>query len=70
MGLLVKTKYKIGDRVWFVSDNRVTSTDITGVRISAESGGGCEVEYTLHYSTSWRNEDKLYKSKKELIESL
>lgn len=70
MGVSVKTKYDIGDMVWFISDNRVLSLDITGVRVCVESKEGCEVEYTLHFNSSWVGEDKLFKSKKELIESL
>ena len=69
MGVLVKTKYSIGDMVWYISNNRVQALDVTGVRINIESTGECNVEYILHYE--WNQpEDKLFKSKKELLESL
>ena len=69
MGVLVKTKYNIGDIVWYISNNKVQSLDVTGVRISVESADECKVEYILHYD--WHQpEEKLFRSKTELIESL
>lgn len=69
MGLLVKTKYKIGDKVWYISDNKVQALDVTGVRITVESAEECKVEYILHYD--WHHpEETLFRSKKELLESL
>ena len=70
MGVLVKTKYNIGDKVWFISNNRVQSLDVTGVGICSELEAECKVEYILHFNSSWVNENKLFKSKKELLESL
>ena len=70
MGVLVKTRYSIGDTVWYISNNRVLSLDITGVRVCVESEGECEVGYILHFNSSWIKEDRLFKSKKELLESL
>lgn len=70
MGVLVKTKYSIGDKVWYISSNKVQSLDITGVRVCVEPEEERKVEYILHFNSSWINEDKLFKSKKELLESL
>ena len=68
MGVLVKTKYSIGDKVWYISNNRVQSLDVTGVRVCVESKG-CEVEFILHFD--WHMpEDKLFRSKADLLESL
>ena len=69
MGLLVKTKYNIGDKVWYISNNQVQRSDVTGVHICVEPTGNCKVEYTLHYDWS-RAEETLFGSKEELIESL
>lgn len=69
MGLSVKTKYNIGDKVWYIYDNRVQALDVTGVRISIESEDECKVEYILHYD-GHQPEEKLFRSKKELLESL
>lgn len=69
MSELVKTKYNIRDKVWYISNNKVQALDVTGVRISVESADECKVEYILHYD--WHQpEEKLFRSKKELIESL
>ena len=69
MGLLVKSKYNIGDKVWYISSNKVQALDVTGVRISVESADECKVEYVLHYD--WHMpEEKLFRSKSELLESL
>ena len=70
MGILVKTKYNIGDKVWFISDNKVKSLDVTGVSICVESAEGAKVQYILHFNTSWIDEGKLFKTKQELLESL
>ena len=70
MGVLVKTRYSIGDTVWFISQNRVQSLDITGVHVCVEPDENSKVEYILHFNSGWVNEDRLFKSKKELLESL
>ena len=70
MGVLVKTRYSIGDTVWYISNNRVLSLDITGVRVCVEPEEECKVEYILHFNSSWIKEDRLFKSKKDLLESL
>lgn len=70
MGVKVNTKYNIGDQVWFISSNRVVSQEITGIRVCIESEKDCKVEYNLHYGSTWVSGDKLFNSKKELLESL
>lgn len=64
-----ESKYNMGDKVWYISNNKVQSLEITGIRITVESVDAYEVEYILHYG-SWISERKLFNSKKELIESL
>lgn len=69
MGFLAKTRYSIGDKVWYISDNRVQSLDVTGVTVNVGPAEGIKVEYTLHYD--WHQaEESLFPSKKELLESL
>lgn len=66
----VKTKYDIGDVVFFMSNNRVEKLKITGVGISVEDAGGePEIFNHLQYDTE-KAENKLFRSKKELLESL
>lgn len=66
----VKTKFNIGDRVWLITNNKVHSSDITGIGICVESMDEFKVQYILHYESSWVDEGKLFPSKKVLIESL
>ena len=70
MGYRVKTKYIIGDKVWYISNNKVQYLEITGVHVLVEQAGDIKVEYILHYESSWVEEEKLFCSKNELLESL
>lgn len=70
MSNCVKSKFNIGDKVWFISNNKVQSLPVTGVCISVDAEEGCTVEHILHYNSSWVNECTLFNSKEELIESL
>lgn len=70
MGFSVKTKYNIGDKVWYISDNKVQNPDITSVHILVEQTGDIKVEYILHYESTWVEEEKLFRSKNELLEAL
>lgn len=66
----VKTKYNIGDMVFFISNNRVMNLKVTGVGISVEdASGGPKIFYHLHYDSEMP-ENKLFRTKKELLESL
>lgn len=65
----VKSKFKIGDYVWLVSENKVIKQDITGVGISINLGDKPEIKYTLHYDNEV-TEDKVFSTKEELLESL
>ena len=68
--MVVKTKYNIGDMVYFISDNRVMNLKVTGVGISVvDAGNEPEIFYHLHYDSE-RPENKLFRTKKELLESL
>lgn len=64
----VSSKFNIGDKVYFIADNKVQKSDITGVSISAN---GCEtkIEYTLHFDSTI-DEDLVFSTKEELIKSL
>lgn len=68
--MVVRTKYNIGDMVFFISNNRVMNLKVTGVGISVEDAGGePDIFYHLHYDEK-RPENKLFRTKKELLESL
>ena len=68
--MVVKTKYNYGDTVFFISNNRVMNLKVTGVGISVDDASGePEIFYHLQYDTE-KAENKLFRSKKELLESL
>ena len=67
----VSTKYDIGDEVFFMSNNMVARQTVTGVAISiANAGDEAKITYHLHYGDTRVEENKLFKTKKELLESL
>ena len=65
-----KTKYDIGDKVWYINDNRAVRSDITRVIISVESPDRCEVFYSLHFGDTEIPEGQLFRTKEELLKSL
>ncbi len=65
----VKTKFNIGDIVFLISNNKVSSQKVTGLAIDVEDGK-VEVSYSLTFSESKVDESKLFKTKEELINSL
>ncbi len=68
--MVVKTKYDYGDTVFFISNNRVMNLKVTGVGISVDDASGePEIFYHLHYDSKMP-ENKLFRTKKELLESL
>lgn len=64
----VSSKFNIGDKVYFITDNKVQRSDITGVSISV-LGGETKVEYTLHFDSTI-DENLVFATKEELIKSL
>ena len=64
----VNTKFNIGDEVWLVDANKVVKMPVTGVVITLE-GDAQEVKYSF-----WNHNDipenRLFKTKNELLESL
>ncbi len=66
----VNTRFNIGDKVWYINDNRAVRSDITRVIISVESPGSCEVSYSLHFGDTEIPEGQLFRTKEELLKSL
>lgn len=66
-----KLKHSIGDTVWAIVNNRVVECTLTGIKFSIFSEN---FKYTLHNGETKRYfgeiEGEVYKSKKELINSL
>ena len=65
----VQSKYKIGDYVWYINENRVLKSDVTGVGILLEEDKAPSITYTLHYDRDL-DESKVFPTKEELLKSL
>ena len=66
--MTVKSKFEIGDNVWFVSNNKVHQLKITGVEMYVALEG-TKVKYNLYDNTELE-ESKVFATKEELLESL
>lgn len=65
-----KTKYDIKDNIWLVDDNKAKRMFITGLVVTFTDNDNYEVKYDLNYSLCEIPENKLFKTKEELLESL
>ena len=65
----VKTKFNVGDMVWYIYNNKVSHLDVTAVSISVYSDSDPIIKYTLHYDYEL-DESKLFTTKEELLKSL
>lgn len=73
----IKTKYNIGDRVYFMHNNKVDSMRINGIRIRVKSSPNSihrelitTIVYLIGGSESMYFKKYLFSSKEELISSL
>ena len=64
----VYSKYNINDTVWVVSRNKVIQQKIQGIEITASTNMR-EIEYTF-IGGGKLPEDRVFKTKQELIDSL
>ena len=64
----VYSKYNINDTVWVVNRNKVIQQKIQGIEITASTNMR-EIEYTF-IGGGKLPEDKVFKTKEELIDSL
>ena len=65
-----KTKYDIKDNVWLVNENKAVRMFITGLVVTFTDNDNYEVKYSLNYSLCDIPENRLFKTKEELLESL
>ena len=70
--MTIETKFDIGDTVWFMLSNKVTSARINNWSIDGNNGSPYfEIYYMTNRGVSNGLDSKLlYKSKEELIASL
>ena len=64
----VNSKYNINDTVWVVNRNKVIQQKIQGIEITADKDKA-EIEYTF-IGGSKLPEDRVFKTKQELIDTL
>lgn len=65
----VKTKFNIGDEVFHISDNKVKAQTVAGVGISVGENS-IDIIYTLQPGDEKVDEENVYKTKEEVINSL
>lgn len=65
-----KTKYDIKDNVWLVNENKAERMFVTGLVVTFTEPDSHDVKYDLNYSLRGIPENKLFKTKEELLESL
>jgi hypothetical protein len=73
--MTIETRYNIGDRVWFMHDNKVESEIIIKINAVIEKDMNCtgvhkSIAYSLFNYSGYYTENKLFPTKEELIKSL
>lgn len=64
------TKYSPGDEVWIMEYNKPQKCIIDKVEVAASRGFLYIPQYTVDLNSSRLSEDRIFKTKQELIESL
>lgn len=72
--MTIKTKYNIGQEVWFIEDNKVCNKKITAIHLHIYESGS-DISYSCSPSEFGKllnsvNESKLFPTKEELLKSL
>ena len=65
-----KTKYDIKDNVGLVNENKAVRMFVTGLVVTFTDPDSHDVKYDLNYSLCEIPENKLFKTKEELLASL
>lgn len=70
--MVIKTKYSIGDEVWFGSLGFEESAKICEININVVIDGDVRIEYGLEKSRCYwkRNEHEIFLNKEEFLKSL
>lgn len=66
----IEVKYKIGDCVWYMKDNHISSGTISGIFTIIKKDGCNDIKCTLNTSDIKIDESELYNSKDELKNKL
>lgn len=63
----IKTKYNIGDKVWFMHDNKCVLKKVENIRIDVDD---MYIQYIFNGNEIWLSEKHLFSTKEELLKSL
>lgn len=66
----IKTKFNVGDKVFFMRDNRVQSEEVRGIQVLIHRSGVKIIVYISSGDQRGYTEDVLFESKEELLKSL
>lgn len=65
-----KTKYNLGEKVWYMAHNRPQCGNIRYIYIRVNDACQYTVTYLVHEGMTEFTEDMLYSSKQELLKTL
>ena len=67
--MIIKTKYNVGDWVWFMKNDIITQYDIESITVFT-SKGRHDILYQITIDRDKRPENKIFPSSEKLIEDL
>lgn len=74
--MIIETKYKIGDMVFFIADSKIRKGKITGIQDNTYEYGAeivTKESYGITFTDApaiWRNSDEVFPTKEKLLASL
>ena len=66
----IKTKFNVGDKVFYMRDNRVQSGEVKGMEVLIHISKANVIVYVSPGDSRGYTEDVLFESKEELLKSL
>ena len=66
----IKTKFNVGDKVFYMKDNRVQSGEVRGMQVLIHRSEANIIVYVSLGDKRGYSEDFLFESKEELLKSL
>lgn len=66
----IKTKFNVGDKVFYMRDNRVQSEEVRGIQVLIHRSEVNIIVYVSSGDKRGYTEDVLFESKEELLKSL
>lgn len=71
--MIIKSKYDVGDKCWFMISNRPKCMDVRAVEIVTAMGQESEIEYTFKITSDCElklKENELFETKEDLLNTL